>query len=461
MLYHLLAGVPPYNARTATDVIAAAALGKVVPLAEREQRAPRRSGRDRRARDGAEPGRSLRRTPASSPTSCAGSSPASWSSAHRYTAVQRVGAVRQAPPRGGDDLGASRSIGVRRRRHARGPPHRRTSATRAEHERSSRSRASRPPSSLIDYMFSDMKDAARRRSAGSTCSPASAPRSATTTRRSRASPAACRAEDEIRMAEAIDLIGHAERDVGQARPGARDLDARRASSSPRSSAATRRRATRRAAPDDRAARLRDRHDLPASAASSTRRSRVLEAAQTRVRRRCATSDPNRSSRPARRRPTTHDRLGDLLRNDGKIDAGVRGVHARPRASASAPTSRANGTVRPRRCSRCRRATSSSARSTRTAASPAPALDEYSTALRAARDAARDPARQRRAPGARARRPATSSPSSQRQLGDDDARDRDLPAARCRSIEALVRRDPTNTDVAAPARQPRSPTSASR
>ncbi|MBS1120397.1 MAG: serine/threonine protein kinase [Deltaproteobacteria bacterium] len=41
MLYHLLAGVPPYNARTATDVIAAAALARVVPLAERESGAPR------------------------------------------------------------------------------------------------------------------------------------------------------------------------------------------------------------------------------------------------------------------------------------------------------------------------------------------------------------------------------------------------------------------------------------
>ena len=41
MLYHVLAGAPPYNARTATDVIAAAALGKVVPLASRERRAPR------------------------------------------------------------------------------------------------------------------------------------------------------------------------------------------------------------------------------------------------------------------------------------------------------------------------------------------------------------------------------------------------------------------------------------
>ena len=40
MLYHLLAGAPPYNARTATDVIAAAALGKVVPLTDRERRTP-------------------------------------------------------------------------------------------------------------------------------------------------------------------------------------------------------------------------------------------------------------------------------------------------------------------------------------------------------------------------------------------------------------------------------------
>jgi eukaryotic-like serine/threonine-protein kinase len=40
MLYHLLAGAPPYNARTATEVIAAAALGKVRPLAEREPGAP-------------------------------------------------------------------------------------------------------------------------------------------------------------------------------------------------------------------------------------------------------------------------------------------------------------------------------------------------------------------------------------------------------------------------------------
>ncbi len=41
MLYHTLAGVPPYNARTATDVIASAALGKVVPLVERDKHVPK------------------------------------------------------------------------------------------------------------------------------------------------------------------------------------------------------------------------------------------------------------------------------------------------------------------------------------------------------------------------------------------------------------------------------------
>jgi serine/threonine protein kinase len=41
MLYHVLSGVPPYEAKTATDVIAAAVLGRVVPLVERAPRVPR------------------------------------------------------------------------------------------------------------------------------------------------------------------------------------------------------------------------------------------------------------------------------------------------------------------------------------------------------------------------------------------------------------------------------------
>ena len=40
MLYHLLAGVPPYHARTATEVIAAAAASQVRPVADREPGAP-------------------------------------------------------------------------------------------------------------------------------------------------------------------------------------------------------------------------------------------------------------------------------------------------------------------------------------------------------------------------------------------------------------------------------------
>ncbi|HWO19353.1 MAG TPA: serine/threonine-protein kinase [Kofleriaceae bacterium] len=90
MLYHLLAGVPPYNARTATDVIAAAALGKVIPLDEREQRAPReliaiveramsQVPSDRYPHAG-ELADELRRF-----------TTGQLVSAHRYTALQRVG----------------------------------------------------------------------------------------------------------------------------------------------------------------------------------------------------------------------------------------------------------------------------------------------------------------------------------------------------------------------------------
>src|SRR3569623_233820 len=37
MLYHVLAGAPPYTARTAAAVLAAAALGKLIPLRAREK----------------------------------------------------------------------------------------------------------------------------------------------------------------------------------------------------------------------------------------------------------------------------------------------------------------------------------------------------------------------------------------------------------------------------------------
>ena len=41
MLYHVLAGAPPYDGRTALAVISAASTGEVVPLSKREPRAPR------------------------------------------------------------------------------------------------------------------------------------------------------------------------------------------------------------------------------------------------------------------------------------------------------------------------------------------------------------------------------------------------------------------------------------
>jgi serine/threonine protein kinase/DNA-binding SARP family transcriptional activator len=90
MLYHVLAGVPPYNARTATDVIAAAALGKVIPLDERERRAPRElvaivaramaQVPDDRYPNAGELADELRRFMTGQLVS-----------AHRYTALQRVG----------------------------------------------------------------------------------------------------------------------------------------------------------------------------------------------------------------------------------------------------------------------------------------------------------------------------------------------------------------------------------
>ena len=73
MLYHLLAGVPPYNARTATDVIAAAALGKVVPLARAREATRRATSSRSSSRAMAPEPATATRTPASSPRSCAGS----------------------------------------------------------------------------------------------------------------------------------------------------------------------------------------------------------------------------------------------------------------------------------------------------------------------------------------------------------------------------------------------------
>ncbi|HEY0254907.1 MAG TPA: serine/threonine-protein kinase, partial [Kofleriaceae bacterium] len=90
MLYHVLAGQPPYNAKTATDVIAAAALGKIIPLRDRVKNAPRdlvaimdramAASMDKRYPNAGELAEDLRRFLTGSLVE-----------AHRYTPLQRVG----------------------------------------------------------------------------------------------------------------------------------------------------------------------------------------------------------------------------------------------------------------------------------------------------------------------------------------------------------------------------------
>ena len=133
-------------------------------------------------------------------------------------------------------------------------------------------------------------------------------------------------EDEIRMAEAIELIGEAEHDVRQARSGARDV-ARGARAAARPSSATDTTASDApAAADDRAARLREPAACSRSAASSTRRSSTSQQAKTAYDE-LLDEDPTVEA-VLLGAADTHDRLGDLLRIDGKIDRGVRRVHAR-------------------------------------------------------------------------------------------------------------------------------------
>ncbi|MDB4953904.1 MAG: serine/threonine protein kinase [Myxococcales bacterium] len=211
MLYHLLAGVPPYAARTATDVIAAAALGKVVPLRERERRAPLELvAIVERAMAPLTPDRysnaggladELRRFLTGQLVA-----------AHRYTAMQRVGRfVRKH--RAAVLISAIATVGfavggtvaVRNVVHAR---------DLAEQEGKIANTRKVAAERLIDYMFSDMKNKlgaigrldlmaglgteARRYFDRISHVPGGMPR-----------------EDQLRWAEAMDLIGQAEHTSGK------------------------------------------------------------------------------------------------------------------------------------------------------------------------------------------------------------------------------------------------------
>jgi serine/threonine protein kinase len=211
MLYHTLCGVPPYNARTATDVIAAAALGKIVPLRERERRAPpdlvaiveramAPSPYDRYPEAG-ELADELRRFLTGQLVD-----------AHRYTASQRLGrfvkkhraavtiaAIALTGFIGGGTI-AVRNIVEARDRARREEQIAVTRKQAAEH--------------LIDYMFDEMKNrlsAAGRLDLLSNIGQEVKAYYAVLQR----APGGMSREDEIRMAQAIDLIGASSRVSGK------------------------------------------------------------------------------------------------------------------------------------------------------------------------------------------------------------------------------------------------------
>jgi tetratricopeptide (TPR) repeat protein len=206
MLYHTLAGVPPYNARTATDVIAAAALGRVIPLRERERNAPAdlvaiveramaQEPSDRYPEAG-ELADELRRFLTGQLVD-----------AHRYTAwqkllrfVKRHQAAVTISVLALTGFAVGGSIAVRRIVAARDV------AERASQIAITRKQAAEK---LIDYMFSDMKK--RLSDAGRLDLLAGLGAEVKRYYNLLSSmPGGMPAEDEIRMAEAIELIGTAE-----------------------------------------------------------------------------------------------------------------------------------------------------------------------------------------------------------------------------------------------------------
>ncbi len=211
MLYHLLAGVPPYNARTATEVIAAAAASKVRPIADREPGAPSdlvaiveramAPHPGERYADAGELATELRRFLTGQLVS-----------AHRYTAGERLGRfVRRH--RAAVMIAALAAIGF-----AAGTTFavRRIIAERdvADQARQLADARRRAAERLIDTMLSDVKD--RLQQIGRVDLLASL---GTEIRDYYATlgsiPGGMPADDIDRMAAAIDLLGVAERESGK------------------------------------------------------------------------------------------------------------------------------------------------------------------------------------------------------------------------------------------------------
>jgi tetratricopeptide (TPR) repeat protein len=211
MLYHVLAGSPPYNARTATDVIAAAALGKIVPLKDRVKRAPadlvaildRAMAPSQAARypSAGELAEELRRFLTGNLVE-----------AHRYTPFQRVGrfvkkhraavtiaSVAVVGFAVGGTLAVNRVVAER---------------DRAEYENQIATTRKVAAERLIDYMFTHVQTQLTAIGRLDLMAGLGAEVKRYYDRLSKI-PGGMPAEDERRMAEAIELIGRAEHVSGK------------------------------------------------------------------------------------------------------------------------------------------------------------------------------------------------------------------------------------------------------
>jgi tetratricopeptide (TPR) repeat protein len=311
MLYHLLAGVPPYNARTATDVIAAAALGKVIPLDERERRAPRelvaivaramsQVPNDRYGHAG-ELADELRRFMTGQLVS-----------AHRYTALQRVSRfVRRH--RGAVAIGALAAItiaiggtvAVRRIVHER---------DNADRERTLAITRQQAGEKLIDKVLVDMKE--RLETIGRLDFQANLGNEIRDYYETLSKiPGGMRTEDLDRVAIAVEIVGRTERDSGQTDRALKTwADARAllaAAVGGDASAATRVKRAMIARLDHQLGTIHQLRGKKAPAMAAYQQAKAAYAALL-------------GEAPADREiligaAENHDRIGDLLRNDGKID----------------------------------------------------------------------------------------------------------------------------------------------
>jgi tetratricopeptide (TPR) repeat protein len=435
MLYHLLAGAPPYSARTASEVITAAALGKIVPLLSREKRAP--------VELVAIVERAMAPLPVDRYETAAGLADevrrfltGQLVGAHRYTALQMVGRFIKRH-RAAVTIAAIATIGfaVGGTIAVRNVVRARDEAQRAERVAITRKQAAER---LIDYMFSDMKT--RLSAAGRLDMLAGL---GAEVRRYYATlargPGGMPREDELRWAEAIDLIGQAEKVSGK--------------------------------PDQALATWREARDklsalVQSSKAGSTHRLRQMiakldfETAQV-FHERGQLADETARLEAARQEyddllktnatsvdlllgaAETHDHLGDLLRNEGKVDEAFE-QYSEAKGERERATSQGNGKVTDEKM-----ALSTSHLKLgsvyQNRGESGTALDEYKKALKLREEllaVTPDDVTLRQ----RVLDVVDQLAELERQVGDDDA----AIAAYREALpvtQGLVRRDPTNTEWA--------------